>query len=140
MPELTPLPMPPANADTAPYFDGLDQGKLLIQRSARTGETWFYPRMFAPSDWSRDGIEWVEASGQGTVYSFSVIHRAPFPAFAERVPYVIALVDLAEGPRMMTNIVGEDALDIAIGDAVQVEFEPRGSEGQQLPQFRRVKR
>ena len=77
--------------------------------------------------------------GGGRVHSHSIVHRAPSPAFRERVPYVVALVDLEEGPRMMANIVGDDALEVAIGDAVEVLFEERG-EGRKLPQFRRTRR
>jgi uncharacterized OB-fold protein len=63
------------------------------------------------------------------------MHRAPFPAFATRVPYVVALIDLEEGPRMMANIVGDDALHTKIGDRVTVCFEERAG-GSKLPQFR----
>ena len=78
-------------------------------------------------------------SGRGTVHSFSIVHRAAFPEFQANAPYVIALIDLAEGPRMMTNIVGEDALEVALDDSVEVCFEDRGTKGAKVPQFRRAK-
>jgi uncharacterized OB-fold protein len=72
------------------------------------------------------------------VHSFTIVHRAAFPEFQVQTPYVVALIDLEEGPRMMTNIVGDDALNVAIGDAVTVEFEERGNEGAKVPQFKRT--
>ena len=93
------------------------------------------PRHLCPSCWS-DELEWKQASGRGTVHSFSVIRRASLPTFAIRTPYVLALIDLEEGPRMMTNIVGDDALQTRIGDAVTVCFEAC-EDGAKLPQFQR---
>jgi uncharacterized OB-fold protein len=68
------------------------------------------------------------------VYSFTVMQRAPAPEFASRAPYVVALVDLDEGPRMMANIVGDDALGVGIGERVRVCFEKR-KDGFSIPQF-----
>lgn len=130
------LPSPATNADSAPYWQGARENRLLIRRCGACGAAHFMPRHLCPACWS-DDLRWVEASGRGTVHSFSVIHRAPLAAFAARVPYVVALVDLEEGPRMMANILGDDALDTAIGDAVTVCFEERGG-GAKVPQFRRA--
>lgn len=94
------------------------------------------PRHLCPQCWS-DQLEWVESAGTGSVYSFSIVHRAPTPDFATRAPYVIAMVELAEGPRMFANVIGDDALSVSIGDRVQVAFEDRG-EGARVPQFRRA--
>lgn len=96
----------------------------------------FMPRHLCPACWS-DSLEWVEAKGTGTVHSFTIVRRAPAAAFARRVPYVVALIDLDEGPRMLANIVGDDALSVGIGDAVSVVFEER-PEGSMVPQFARV--
>lgn len=71
------------------------------------------------------------------MHSFSIVRRASAPAFTSRVPYVIALIDLDEGPRMMANILGEDALTVAIGDRVKLSFEDRG-DGALVPQFTRL--
>lgn len=95
----------------------------------------FMPRYLCPSCWS-DALEWVQAKGTGSVHSFTVIRRASSPAFKERVPYVVALIDLDEGPRMMANILGDDALDVAIGERVTLTFEDRGNGT--LPQFKRA--
>ncbi|SDB75111.1 Zn-ribbon domain-containing OB-fold protein, partial [Belnapia rosea] len=107
------LPSPVVNADSAPYWQGAREGRLLIRRCDACGKTHFMPRHLCPACWSAD-LRWVEATGRGTVHSFTVIRRAPLAAFAPRVPYVVALIDLEEGPRMMANILGEDALDTAI--------------------------
>ena len=92
------------------------------------------PRYLCPSCWS-DKLEWIDASGEGTVHSFTIIRRASSPAFASLVPYVLVLVDLAEGPRMIANLVGDDALEVGIGDPVTLRFESRGE--LKLPQFSR---
>lgn len=131
------LPAPVVNADSAPYWEGARQGKLLLQRCRDCGTLRFFPRYLCTACGS-ERTEWAEASGRGAVHSFTIVHRAAFPEFQARTPYVVALIDLEEGPRMMTNIVGGDALDVAIGDAVVVAFEARGMEGAKVPQFRRA--
>ena len=93
------------------------------------------PRGQCPVCWS-DRLEWVDCSGLGTVYSMSIVRRAPTADFGAIVPYVIALIDLDEGPRMFANVVGNGALDAAIGDRVKVTFESRG-DGTLIPQFER---
>lgn len=130
------LPVPAVNPDTAPYWEAASQDRLIMQRCGGCGNLRFYPRYLCPDCWS-DQADWVEVSGQGRVHSFTVMRRAPSPAFMGRVPYVVALIDLEEGPRMMANIVGDDALDTAIDDAVTVCFEER-ADGFKVPQFQRV--
>lgn len=129
------LPVPVENADSLPYWRAAREERLLIRRCRTCQTLHFMPRHLCPSCWSED-MEWIDASGAGTVHSFTVMRRASDPAFADKVPYVVALVELAEGPRMMANIVGADALDTAIGDGVHVVFERRGPEAR-LPQFAR---
>ena len=94
------------------------------------------PRHLCPNCWS-DELEWVESKGGGTVHSFSIVHRAPSPVFAANVPYVIAMIELDDGPRMFANVIGPDALGVAIGDRVKLTFEDRGN-GVMLPQFERA--
>lgn len=127
------LPAPIVNADSRPYWDAARENHLVIRQCCTCGELHFMPRYLCPSCWS-DDLAWIESSGKGTVHSFAIIRRAPLPVFAERAPYVVALIDLDEGPRMMANIVGEDALSTRIGDVVEVTFEERG-EGAKVPQF-----
>ncbi|MBP0624374.1 Zn-ribbon domain-containing OB-fold protein [Cupriavidus consociatus] len=130
------LPKPVANADSQVYWDAARERRLVIRRCKACGELHFMPRYLCPSCWS-DDLEWIDAAGTGRVHSFSVIRRASDPAFASRVPYVIALIELDEGPRMMANILGENALAVGVGDAVRVTFEDRG-DGALIPQFERI--
>jgi hypothetical protein len=133
------LPAPIVNADSAPYWEGARSDKLLLQRCGGCGTLRFFPRFLCTACGS-DRTEWSEVSGRGTVHSFTIVHRAAFPEFQATTPYVVALIDLEEGPRMMTNIVGDDALSVAIGDTVTVVFEERGADGAKVPQFKRLGR
>ena len=81
----------------------------------------FYPRAICPFDWNSD-LEWVELSGQGLIYTYTVVRQPAHPAFAERVPYVLALIELAEGIRIMSNVVAPLEA-IQIGMPVAVRFE-----------------
>jgi uncharacterized OB-fold protein len=131
------LPAPIVNADSAPYWEGARNDTLLLQRCGDCGTLRFFPRLLC-TECGSDHTDWTEVSGRGTVHSFTIVHRAAFPEFQAQTPYVVALIDLEEGPRMMTNIVGDDALSVEVGDAVTVVFEDRGSEGAKVPQFRRA--
>lgn len=124
-------PLP--RGEEAPFFAAAAEGKLLIQRCPACGRTVSYPRVVCP--FCHDGTpEWAEASGRGTVYSFSVLHRAGVPGFEPDVPYVVALVDLEEGARMMANIVNVEPDAVEIGMAVTVTFERRSAD-LVVPQF-----
>lgn len=130
------LPGPTSNPDSQAYWDAAQEERLVIRKCNACGQPHFMPRYLCPSCWSTD-LEWVQASGRGTVHSYSIVRRASAPEFASQVPYVIALIDLAEGPRMMANILGDDALQTRIGDQVEVCFQEREG-GRKIPQFRRV--
>ena len=130
------LPLPVPNADSLPYWNAARERKLLIRKCNACGALHFMPRHLCPVCWS-DQLEWVQSKGEGSVHSCTVIRRAPVANFASLGPYVLALIDLDEGPRMVTNIVGPDALTAKIGDRVQVTFEDRGG-GAMLPQFQRA--
>jgi len=131
------LPEPVSNSDSALYWKGAVEGHLLLRRCLDCGGTHFMPRYMCPECWS-ERLDWFQASGMGTIYSFTIIWRASDPAFREAVPYVVALIDLEEGPRMTANILGDGALDCAIGDTVSVVFEKRG-ENSAVPQFELAK-
>ncbi|MBR0641791.1 Zn-ribbon domain-containing OB-fold protein [Plastoroseomonas hellenica] len=92
-----PLPTP----ETRHFWDGTKAGKLLLQRCGDTGQAYFPPRPFSPFTGTRN-VEVFEASGRATLLSY-VIHHRPAPGFTP--PYAIAVVKLAEGPQMMTNII-----------------------------------
>lgn len=132
----TGYPVPVQNADSKPYWAAAANDELVLKRCSDCGKHHFPPRHLCPYCWS-EHLEWVKSCGEGVVYSFTVMHRPPMPAFAPRVPYVVALVDLVEGPRMMANVIGDDASAVAVGDRVELCFEARG-ENAKVPQFRRV--
>ena len=125
-----PIPGPPTNPELNPgdkeYFDAAAEGKLMLKKCGDCGEVHHYPRALCPFCGS-DRTEWTEASGRGTVYSYSVFRRAP-------IPYAIAYVTLAEGPTMMTNLVDCDLDAIRIGQAVRVNFKPT-EDGPPVPMF-----
>lgn len=127
------LPRPEPNADSLPYWNAARERRLLIRQCKSCGAKHFMPRHSCPDCWS-DQLEWVESRGTGTIHSYSIVHRAPVPAFAGTSPYVVALIDLDEGPRMFSNVIGENAVSVAIGDRVHVTYEDRG-EGALIPQF-----
>lgn len=112
---------PIKDADNAPYWNGAGRGELRIQRCTGCGVARFYPRRLCSECWS-DEVEWFRASGDGKVYSYSVVYRAPSEAFRAAVPYVVALIDLVEGPRMLSNVESDDPEAIRIGDRVRVRF------------------
>ena len=111
---------PTTTPDTQFFWDGLRQHQLLIQRCAACGVLRHPPRPVCPSCHSLDW-DTVEASGGGTVYSCVIPHHPPLPWFPE--PFVVALVDLAEGVRLVTNVVDVDPHEVTVGMAVTVRFE-----------------
>ena len=113
--------LPSPDDETRPFWDAARERRLLIKRCAACGRAHHYPRPFCPYCWSRD-VAWEQARGTGTVYTFSVVHRNDLPPFNERLPYVAAIVELDEGPRMMTNIVDCDVDEVSVGMAVEVDF------------------
>lgn len=134
------IPRPLPDGDTRPYWEGVARGELRIQRCETCGRHVFYPRALCPHCYAEQ-LVWVTASGDGVIYSYTVVHRA-FGPFAAQTPYVVALVELTEGVRMLTRIVGSEAEAIRIGAAVRVTFEevaPGGEDGETpliLPYFR----
>jgi uncharacterized OB-fold protein len=120
------IPAPEANPETQPFWEAAAQGRLLIKMCTSCRRPHYYPRSICPLCGS-DTTEWVQASGRGTVYSYSVMRRAP-------VPYAIAFVALAEGVTMMTNIVDCDLDTIRVGQPVKLVFKPTEG-GPPLPMF-----
>jgi len=123
------------DSDSRPYWEGLRQGELRIQRCNSCSKAVFYPRSICPYCHS-DQLAWIVASGKGTIYSYTVVHQA-FGPFAADVPFVIAIIELQEGARMMSRIVDAPRERVAVGAAVRVTFENVG-EDLTLPYFRLV--
>jgi uncharacterized OB-fold protein len=119
---------------TRTFWDAAGEGRLLIRRCGACGKAHHYPREFCPYCWSED-VAWERASGRATLYTWSVVHRNDLRPFAGRVPYAAAVVDLAEGPRMMTEIVECADSDLRVGMELAVTF--RGEvDGLSVPVFR----
>lgn len=127
-----------ANGDSEAYWAGIQEGRLLFQKCNACGAVQFPPRHHCATCWAAD-LSWVESSGKGTIESFTIVRRAPLPAFRDKAPYVVVSVILAEGPRMITSLEGEGAEAAQIGDTVRVGFGD-GSEGDRLPHFRLAER
>ncbi|WP_050515421.1 Zn-ribbon domain-containing OB-fold protein [Streptomyces rimosus] len=115
--------LPETDAFSRVYWEAAAEGRLLLRRCRADGcgAAHHYPREFCPRCWSED-VVWEEASGRATLYTWSVVHRNDLPPFGDRVPYVAAVVDLAEGPRMMTEIVDCPEAHLRIGMALRVRF------------------
>ncbi|HUK09601.1 MAG TPA: Zn-ribbon domain-containing OB-fold protein [Stellaceae bacterium] len=120
------LVAPEPNPETQAFWDAAKEGKLLIKHCRACGELHYYPRAICPFCFS-DQTEWRESKGRGTIYSYSVMRRAP-------VPYAIAYVTLEEGPTMMTNLVDCDFDRLRIGQNVKLVFKPTQG-GPPVPMF-----
>jgi uncharacterized protein len=115
LPEVTPL--------TAPYWTGLAEGRLLHQRCARCGHAWLPAREECPRCLAADP-NWVESTGAGRLISWVVYHQPMHEYFADRVPYRVAVIELAEGPRLISSLIGDaPAID------APVRFRPDEVEG-----------
>lgn len=115
------IDLPTVEDETRPYWEAAKQGRLLVMRCNACGNVFHYPRPFCPDCWSAE-VEWFEVSGRGTVYTYSVVFRNDLAPFNEWGTYVPAVVELEEGPRLMTNIVDADPATLAVGVPVQVAF------------------
>ncbi len=130
-----PASMLQQDSDSRPYWEGLAQGELRIQRCDACARAVFYPRALCPHCFS-ERLLWIVASGKGTIYSYTVAHQA-FGPFATETPFVVAIVELEEGVRMMTRIVDASRERITVGATVQVTVASAG-EDFTLPYFRLI--
>lgn len=115
--------LPQATPETKPFWDGCKRHELVLPKCRACGRFHYYPRALCPHCWSPD-LEWVKASGRGTLYSYVINHR-PAPGFEQKAPYVIAVVELPEGVRLFTNLTGvdPDPAKLALDMPLQVDFE-----------------
>ncbi len=127
-------PLPSPNPLTAPYWQAAHQHELKLPRCDTCAKFHFYPRTACPYCGSTQ-LAWQDVSGNGEVYSFTAVHRAPSKGFEELVPYVVAVVALDEGPHLMTRLTSIDPDEVRIGLRVQVAFEKQDDETT-LPVFR----
>lgn len=129
-------PLPEPTPETQEFWDGMKRHELRIQRCKDCNRGYFYPRPFCPRPGCHSrNVEWITASGKGTLSTYVIAHRG-HPAF--EAPYVIAVVELAEGGRMMTNIVGVDDPSpekLPVDAPVEIVFEDVNDQVT-LPKFR----
>lgn len=114
------LPAGPGNLESAPFFEAAREGRFLLRRSVTTKRAHWYPRAQCPFDGSE--TEWFEASGDADIFSFTIIPGAQ--------PYVVAYVTLAEGPRMLTNLVDCDPATLSIGQKLRIVWRETSDESQ----------
>jgi uncharacterized OB-fold protein len=122
MPEYNkPIPVP--SAESQAYWDGLRDRKLLMPRCDACGKYWFPPSLLCPhcnaTNWT-----WTSTSGRGRIFSYVVYHRVYHPGFADEVPYAVAVIELDEGPRMVSNVIGIAPDKLACDLRVEVVYQP----------------
>ncbi len=129
-------PLPTPDADSQAYWDGLKEGKLLLQHCGQCGHVQFYQQVHCRQCGSEQ-LTHRAASGRGVVHSFSVVHRAPGPAFKQDTPYAVLLVELAEGPRMISSLIDGDPMAVQFDMPVELVCEAVNDQVV-LPRFRPV--
>ena len=134
--EASRKPLPTPDADTAAFWRGLREGKLLLQHCADCGNVQYYQQATCRAC-ARENLDHRAASGRGKVHSFSVVHRAPGPAFKADVPYAVILVELEEGPRMISTFTGGPPDDVTFDMNVVLTLE-KISDEITLPRFRKA--
>ena len=124
---VTRADIPTIDAASAPYWEAARQGQLLIAQCAKCGKVHHHPRPFCPFCWSED-VQPIKASGIGTLYTYSTVYVNDLAPFKERLPYVAAIVELAEGPRLISNVIGIDGGE-RLGIDVPLRFAAAQTEG-----------
>jgi uncharacterized OB-fold protein len=128
-----PRPAPLPDPESAAFWAETLEGKLAVQECSVCGHRQLYARSLCTNCHSAS-LTWVTTNGEGTVYSRTIIRQKPSRSFKHMIPFVVALIDLDDGPRLMSNVVGTPAEDVKIGDRVRVVFEPV-SDAAALPLF-----
>lgn len=123
------MPTPGVSLDTRPWWDAAAEHRLVVQRCDACGTARHPPSPVCPTC-AATGVRWDDVAPRGVVYTFTVVRQPFLPGTEDVVPYVVAAVELDDAPgvRLFTNVVGPDALDVAIGDAVDIVFEDMGPE------------
>lgn len=121
-----PAPEPYPNPEDSPFWEATLRDELVLPRCRACSTVIWYPRSFCSACGTTD-IEWFKASGRGTVYACTSVHRAQGP-WRAAAPYVIAYVELEEGPRILTNVIGVDPASVEVGQAVRAVFVPAGAQ------------
>lgn len=132
--ESRPRPVPRITHDSQEFWRFATQGKLLLRVCRKCENVFYYPRLLCPRCLSED-LDSRAAAGSGTVHAFSIVYRAPDVSFRDSVPYVVAIIELAEGPRMLSNVTHCDVDTVRVGMPVELWFDSVSSEIS-LPKFR----
>ncbi len=127
-------PIPVPSVESKPYWEGLKNNQLLMQRCDDCGKAWFPPAVYCPHCGS-GASTWMPMSGRGKVYSYVVYHRVYNPAFAEDIPYTVGVIELEEGPRMISNVIGIAPAEVVCEMPVEIVFD-RVSDAIVIPKFK----
>ena len=125
---------PPVGEASEAFWEATKEKRFLVQRCTACDAAIFYPREVCPTCLSSDSLTWVESAGNGTIYAASVQEKPANPLMADKVPYVVALVELEDGIRLMSNVINCPPYDATVGSPVQLTWEEL-SDGRHLPQF-----
>ena len=115
-------PLPAISSLSQPYWDGLQEHELRMQRCRDCKKLWYPPAPFCPECWSQQ-YDWEKLSGRGKINSWVVFHQAYFSSYKEDIPYNVAEVELEEGPRLLTNLLEINPGEIRIGMPVEIVFD-----------------
>jgi uncharacterized OB-fold protein len=129
-----PLSEPLVDGETEPFWTAVQERRLVLPWCEDCAAPFFYPRSFCPRCWS-ERIRYEEAAGRGSVHTFTVIRRGAPPPYDALVSYVLAVIELVEGVRMLSIVVDADLDRVAIGAPVTVDFRAPAGEGALLPVF-----
>lgn len=129
-------PLPQPNPDTKPFWDGCREHELRFQKCGVCGHVRWPPSIVCPVCYAND-TEWITASGRGKIYTFAVYHQAFHKAFENELPYVTAIIELEEGPRLLSNIVDCDPQEVRCDMPLEVTWEDVTEEFS-LPKFRPI--
>jgi uncharacterized protein len=127
-------PQPAPDAVSGPYWEACARGELLVQRCPSCGHRQFYPRALCTV--CAADPEWEQVSGRGTVHTYTVIRQNHAQPFRDLLPYVVAMVELDEGPLVMGNLSDCEVGDVHIGMPVEVWFEAGAADGVAVPYWR----
>lgn len=132
------MPTPGVSLDTRPWWDALAEHRLTVQRCPSCGDRRLPPSPVCP-ECSSTEVAWEDVAARGSVYTFTIVRQPFLPGTEEAVPYVVAAVELDDAPgvRIFTNVVGDGALDVEIGEPVEIVFEDMGP-GYAVPRAKRL--
>jgi uncharacterized OB-fold protein len=130
------LPLPKPSNETEPFWAAVQERRLVVPKCENCGTLTFPPTVACPAC-AADRFTWAPVSGRGTIYSFTVYHRVYHPAFKGKVPYVVAVVALEEGPRIISNVVGIPPGEVTCELPVSVIFE-EVRDGYLIPKFQKA--